>query len=111
MKPLTAFALALPIAAAQAPRVPEATPPITSLLEVKRIYVEPLTVSAPAQALRDLIIAGIDSTRLFVLTDNPDRADATLKGAADDKAFTDSFDTATSLSNRADAGIYGGSRS
>jgi hypothetical protein len=66
---------------------------VDSLLDVKRIYVSPLTGGAQAEALRELIIAGLDSTKLFILTDNIDRADAVLKGAADDKSFTDTFDT------------------
>jgi hypothetical protein len=32
------------------------------------------------------------NTKLFILTENPERADAILKGAADDKTFTDSLD-------------------
>ncbi|MFL6452277.1 MAG: hypothetical protein ACJ746_32115 [Bryobacteraceae bacterium] len=83
-----------------------ATPKVTQLNQVQRIYVEPLTGTAAAQALRELIIASLNSTKLFVLTDNPDRADATLKGAADDKAFEDTFDTDTSMSGRSGAGIY-----
>jgi hypothetical protein len=66
---------------------------VDSILLVKRIYVSPLTGGAQADALRELIIAGLDSTKLFILTDNPERADAVLKGAADDKSFTDTFDT------------------
>src|SRR3954462_7636193 len=71
-------------------------PTVTQLTEVQRIYVEPLTGNGAAQALRELIIASLNSTRLFVLTDNPDRADAILKGAADDKAFEETFDSDTS---------------
>jgi hypothetical protein len=66
---------------------------VDSILQVKRIYVAPLAGGAQADALRELIIAGLDSTRLFILTDNPERADAVLKGAADDKSFTDTFDS------------------
>lgn len=83
-----------------------AAPATIQLGQVQRIYVEPLTGAAAAQALRDLIIASLDSTKLFVLTDNPDRADATLKGAADDKAFEDTLDTDLSLSGRSGGGIY-----
>lgn len=64
---------------------------VESLVAIKRIYVAPLTGGPEAGALRDLIIAGINSTKLFILTDNEDRADAVLKGAADDHSFTDSF--------------------
>jgi hypothetical protein len=77
------------------------------LLEVKRIYVAQLTGGAQADALRDLIIASIDSTKLFILTDNQDRADAILKGAADDHSFTDTFDSDQSINGRENGGKYG----
>lgn len=86
---------------------PNGMPTVTQLGQVQRIYVEPLTGTAAAQALRDLIITSLSSTRLFMLTDNPDRADAVLKGAADDKAFENTFDSDTSLSGRTGAGLYG----
>jgi hypothetical protein len=68
-----------------------ASPGVDSILDVKRIYVGPLTGGAEAAALRDLIIASINSTNLFILTDKEERADAILKGAADDHSFTDTF--------------------
>jgi len=86
---------------------PNAMPTVTRLIQVQRVYVEPLTGTAAAQALRDLIITSLNSTGLFILTDNPDRADATLKGAADDKAFEDTFETDKSLSGRTGVGIQG----
>ena len=78
----------------------------TSLLDIKHIYVSPLTGGKEAAALRDLIIAGLDSTKLFVLTENPDRADAVLKGAADDQTFTDTFDSGESVNARQTIGKY-----
>ena len=66
---------------------------VDSILQVRRIYVSPLVGGAQADALRELIIAGLNSTKLFILTDNLEHADAVLKGAADDKAFTDTFDS------------------
>jgi hypothetical protein len=77
---------------------------VSNLLEVKRIYVAQLTGGVEADALRDLIIASLDSTKLFVLTDNADRADAVLKGAADDHTFTDTFDSGESLNVRQNGG-------
>jgi hypothetical protein len=78
-----------------------------SLLDIKRIYVAPLTGGKESAALRDLIIAGLDSTKLFVLTENPDRADAILKGAADDNTFTDTFDSGESVNAHQTLGKYG----
>lgn len=82
-----------------------------TLLDVKRIYVAELKGGAQADSLRELIIASIDSTKLFILTDNPDHADAILKGAADDHAFTDTFDSDESISGRENAGKSGSSAS
>lgn len=80
---------------------------VETLLEVKRIYVAQLTGGVQADSLRELIIAGLDSTKLFILTDNPDRADAVLKGAADDHSFTDTFDSDESASSRQNGGKSG----
>ncbi len=82
--------------------------PTTSLPEVKRIFVAAL-VGTEAQALRELIIASLDSTRLFILTDNPDRADAILKGAADDQVFIDTHDMEDGISTRQSGGKSGSS--
>jgi hypothetical protein len=73
---------------------------VTSLLEVRRIYVAQLVGGVQADVLRELIIASIDGTKLFILTDNPDRADAILKGAADDKAYTESIDVDENANTR-----------
>ncbi len=81
--------------------------PVETLLQVKRIYVAPLTGGVEADALRELIIASLDSTKLFVLTDNPERADAILKGAADDHSFIDSLDADDSLTARTNGGKSG----
>jgi len=84
-----------------------ADPGVGTLLDVKRIYVAPLTGGAQAATLRELIIASLDSTKLFVITEKEERADAVLKGAADDKAFTDTFDTNENVNGHENGGKYG----
>lgn len=115
MKLLTFCLLLLPLVPGKTQETPQtqppSAPPVTNLLGVKRIYVAELTGGPGADALRELIIAGLDGTKLFILTDNPERADAVLKGAADDKVFTDAFDSDRSLSNRGDIGLYSGTGS
>ncbi len=96
MKLLFALALAS-IAAAQQPTA-------SNLLQVKRIYVEPLDGGATAIGFRDLVIAELNSTKLFVLTDNPERADAILKGAATDREFIDTLDSSDNVSTHEGAG-------
>jgi hypothetical protein len=84
---------------------------ISSLLQVTRLYVEPLAGGSPAEAIRQLLIGSLQQSRLFVLTDNPDRADAIVRGAADDKEFTDQFDSQEGLNAHMNAGTFTGSSS
>ncbi|HMF75740.1 MAG TPA: hypothetical protein VK604_08780 [Bryobacteraceae bacterium] len=79
---------------------------VDTLLDIKRVYVAELTGGPEAAALRDLIIAGLAATKLFILTEKEERADAILKGAADDHAFIDSFDSSESINSRQNAGKY-----
>ena len=106
MSPLALIVSAM-LVTAQTPAAQESGPVAAGLAQVKRIYVAQLTGGAGADALRDLIIASIDSAGLFVLTENPDRADAVLKGAADDQTFTDTFDSNENASARVNGGKYG----
>jgi hypothetical protein len=99
------FLVLAPVALLQAQKS-GANTSVDSLLEVKRVYVAPLTGGEQAAALRELIIAGLDSTKLFVMTDNAERADAVLKGAADDHTFTDAFDSSESINQRESGGKY-----
>ena len=51
-----------------------------------------------------MLMASLQKTGLFVVTENQDRADAILKGAADDKTFTDRFHSSDSLNMRTQVG-------
>jgi hypothetical protein len=88
---------------------PDTSPVPQSLLQVKRVYVAPLTGGPPADALRELIIASLDSTKLFVLTDNEDRADAILKGAADNHTYEESHDKIDSANGHVGGSLSNGS--
>ena len=79
-----------------------------SLSEVRRVYVDRLAGGASARAMREILIASLDATGLFILTDDESRADAVLRGAADDNTFTDSFDSDKSVTGRSDAGARSG---
>ena len=49
--------------------------------------------SETAAQMRDLIISSLQNAKLFVVTENADRADAILRGAAEDLVYTDQFAT------------------
>ncbi len=104
---LSAFALAAFPAQAQTSGA-DSVPSVSSLLQVKRVYVAPLVGGVGAAAMRELIVSSLDSSKLFLMTDNPDRADAILKGAADDQTFTDTFDIDQGLTARESLGVGSG---
>jgi hypothetical protein len=77
-----------------------APPPKPPLLAVRRIFVDRLTGGDSASQIRDMIISSLQGARVFTITENPDRADAVLKGAAEDLIFTDKFNSSESLDAR-----------
>src|SRR6202050_2559880 len=73
---------------------------LPQLLTVKRVYVDRLTGGETAAQMRDLIIASLQNSKLFVLTENPERADAFVHGAAEDLIYTDDFQSSDSVDIR-----------
>lgn len=67
------------------------------MLAIKRVYVDRLTGGETAAQMRDLIITSLQNSKLFILTENPDKADAVLRGAAEDLIYTDSFESSDGL--------------
>jgi hypothetical protein len=47
--------------------------------------------------MRDMILSGLQNTKLFVVTENQDRADAFLRGSAEDLVFTDEHTASDSI--------------
>lgn len=89
------------------------------LLNVKRVFVERLSGGPVAEQIRDMIIAALQRSRLFVITENEERADAYLRGAAEDLVFTDVYSysdstdargASSSRSNNSDGGGSGYNR-
>ncbi|HXP84174.1 MAG TPA: hypothetical protein VN841_05610 [Bryobacteraceae bacterium] len=82
--------------------VDEASPQTVSvqLLAVKRVYVDRLTGGETAAQMRDLLITALQGTKLFVVTENADRADAFLRGAAEDLVYTDTYSNSESTNIR-----------
>lgn len=61
------------------------------LISIQRLYIDKLGGGESASQIRDMIIASLQKTRLFVITENPDRADAVMRGSGEDLVFTDTF--------------------
>ena len=80
------------------------------LLTIRRIHVQKLTGGETAEQIRDMIISCLQRSGLFVLTENPDRADAVLKGSAEDLIYNETHDTRDGISTRGSLSL-GSSRS
>jgi hypothetical protein len=86
---------------------------LRQLLSVHRIYVDRLTGGETAAQMREILISSLAASKLFVLTEKEERADAVLKGAAEDLVYTethqssDSINAHMNLSNRTGSGNYG----
>lgn len=88
----------------------ESRPTESALADVHRIYVDQLGGGKTSDQFRDMLISAMQNTGLFVLTENPDRADATLKGSGDDLIFTEERGSSDSLGVHANAGNSSSSR-
>jgi len=77
---------------------------LKQLLEIRRVFVDRLTGGETAAQMRDILLSSLESSKLFVLTENQERADATLKGAAEDMVFTDVHSSSDSVNARANMG-------
>jgi hypothetical protein len=77
---------------------------LKQLLTVKRVYVDRLTGGETAAQMRDILIAALEGSKLFVVTEKEDRADAILRGAAEDLVFTESHSSSEGVNFHAQAG-------
>ena len=62
---------------------------VEQLAKVRRIYVSILTGGDAALQIRDLLMTSLQRTKLFIITEDEDKADAVLKGSGDDDVFVD----------------------
>jgi hypothetical protein len=89
---------------AKAP-APIETETLVRLLDIRRVYVDRLGGGETAGQIRDMIISSLQGAKLFILTENQDRADAVLRGSAEDLVFTDTYSSSESLNARVSAGM------
>ncbi|MGH7246507.1 MAG: hypothetical protein ACREH9_00235, partial [Pseudomonadota bacterium] len=105
MRTTLLFFMTVPLWAIEKPAPPPDPPgdPGAELIAVKRIFVDKLSGGPTAEQIRDMIITAIQSTKLFVITENEDRADAVLRGSAEDLLYTDTFNSSDSINAHASA--------
>lgn len=79
-------------------------PQLLELLKIRRVHVERLGGGETATQIRDMLIGALQSSRLFVVTENPDKADTFLRGSAEDLVFTDTFQSSEGINARTQVG-------
>jgi hypothetical protein len=77
---------------------------LSRLPDIRRVYVDRLGGGEAAAQMRDMIVSRLQASKLFIITENEDRADAFLRGSAEDLIFTDTYSSNESLNARASAG-------
>jgi hypothetical protein len=97
--------LALLFAADSAPPDKDLRAQLTS---IKRIHVDKLGGGEVANHIRDMIISSLQRTGRYVITENPDRADAFLRGSAEDMVFTDTFQSSDGINARTSLSVNTG---
>lgn len=77
---------------------------LRQLLNIRRVYVDRLTGGETAAQMRDILISGLESTKLFILTEKEERADVILRGAAEDLVFTETHQSSEGINAHMNAG-------
>jgi hypothetical protein len=109
MKRMLLLALCGLAASAQDPPAPAAIEEagLRQLRVVRKVYVDRITGGETASQMRDILISSLEGAKLFILTENQERADAVLRGAAEDLVFTEQHSSSDSLNARANLGMTG----
>ena len=84
---------------------------LRQLLSIRRVYVDRLTGGETAAQMRDMLVSSLEGSKLFVVTENQERADAFLRGAAEDLVFTDVHSSSEGINARTNLGTSRSSRS
>jgi hypothetical protein len=77
------------------------------LAKVRRIYVDILTGGDTALQIRELLMTSLQRSKQFIITENEEKADATLKGAGEDEVFTDTFQSSEGINAHSQIGEGG----
>ena len=74
---------------------------------IRRVYVDKLNGGDQAQHIRDMIITSLQNSNLFILTENEEKADAVIRGSAEDLIFTESHQSSDGVNARTQVSLPG----
>ena len=81
---------------------------LRQLLTIHRVYIDRLTGGETAAQMRDILISSLAGAGLFIVTENEGRADATVRGAAEDLIFTEAHQSSDGINAHANLGNRSG---
>jgi len=78
---------------------------LRQLLTLRRVFVDRFGGGETAPQVRDIIIAALQNSGLFVITENQEHADAILRGSGEDLVFNEVHTSSDSLNVHSSLGI------
>lgn len=79
-----------------------------ALSRIQRVYVQKLGGGDTSEQMRDILIAALQNSGLFSITENEERADATIRGSSDDTTYFDEHHSSDTLGAHMQAGTGSG---
>src|ERR1035438_9442524 len=95
----------VPASAPHAPSIAVEADSLQQLLTLRRVYVDRFSGGETAAQMRDMIINGLQSSKLFTITENQEKADAILRGSGEDLVFTEQHSSSDSLNVHSNLGL------
>jgi hypothetical protein len=77
---------------------------LRQLLTIHRVYVDRLTGGETAAQMRDILISSLAGSGLFIVTENEEKADAVVRGAAEDLVFSETHQSSDGINVHANIG-------
>jgi len=81
---------------------------LRQLRGVRRVFVDHITGGETAAQMREILISSLEASKLFILTENQEKADAYLRGGSEDLVFTEVHTSSDSLNAHANLGVRNG---
>ncbi len=78
---------------------------LRQLLTLKRVYVDHFSGGETAAQMRDMVISSLENSKLFVITENRERADAILRGSGEDLVYNDVHSSQDNLNVHSNLGL------
>jgi hypothetical protein len=77
---------------------------LRQLLAVRRVYVDRFSGGETAAQMRDMIVNALQSSKLFTITENQEKADAILRGSGEDLVFNEQHSSSDSVNVHSNMG-------